>query len=164
MSLARFALAAVGVVTIGLALAGGWYNFGSIRADFSTLPRDLDAPYLYQALYSMSALCVAFYVFLFYVGIQFIPGRTDKTQLFVLVLVAEMLYFLAAESLWMMPRCGMSIAAATGVANGGLMFQALLLYPLWAPVIAYLAARQLKQETMESQGGSRIAPSHSRQL
>jgi hypothetical protein len=149
MTVARAALVAVGVVSAVLALAGFWYNFTSISADFSHMLPQIDAPYFYQAFYTMSAICLACYCLLLYIGVQLIRSKTNMVTLLTLLLLAEVLYFFAVGSLWMMPEYGMSIAAATGVANGGLMFQAFTLFPLWAPAVAFFASRSLCKSEIE---------------
>ncbi len=148
MNFARAALIGVGVSSVLLALLGLIYNMMSLRADFSALQGQVDAPYFYPAFYIMSAICIVCYFALLYIGVQLMRGRTNVVLLLVLVVVFEILYSFAVGSLWLLPDYGMSIAAATGVANGGLMIQAFLLFPLWAPVVAFFASRSLqtKQE------------------
>lgn len=144
MSIARVAIVFVGVTTILLALAGCWYNWNSLFADFSQVQGKFDVPYFDAAFYTMTAVCVLCYVVLLFVGVQLIRGRTNVVRLLVLVLVFEVLYFFAVGSLWLLPDYGMSIAAATGVANGGLMIQAMSLFPIWGPVVAWLATRSIR--------------------
>ncbi len=144
MSLARAALIGVGVVSIVLSILGLIYNFGTLGADFSGLHQQVDAPFFYSAFYIMSAICILCYFALLYIGVQFIRGKTNVVRLLILVLVFEILYSFAIGSLWLLPDYGMSIAAATGVANGGLMFQAFVLFPLWAPLVAFVASRSLQ--------------------
>lgn len=63
------------------------------------------------------------------------------------MLLFEIVYFFSLGMLWLAPSMGMSVAAATGVANGGLMAQFLILFPLWAPLLAFWARRHLNDST-----------------
>ena len=143
MSAARGALIVLGVATCALAGQGLLYNIGSLQTDFSRLSEQVNAPHFSKAFYAMSTICIAFYVALVYVGIQFIRGKTNVWPLFLFVLVFELFYQLQIGSLWLSSEYGMSIAAATGVANGGLMYQIEWFFPLWAPIVAYFASRRL---------------------
>lgn len=144
MRVARLTLAFVGIVAIILALFGFGYNLLSLSADFSkNLRREVET-YFYPAFYTMSAICIGCYALLTYVGVQLLRGKTDITRLLILLLLFEFLYFVVIAFLWTNPDYGMSIGAATGVANGGLMLQAFTLFPLWAPVAAFLASRSLR--------------------
>jgi hypothetical protein len=135
----------VGAISIILALLGWSYNFVTLRADYSAPPHPIGEPYFYWALYTMSTVCIVCYALLFYIGVQMIRGKTDVVRLLTFLIVFEVLYFFAVGSLWLMPEYGRSIAAATGVSNGGMMFQLLVLFPIWAPILAFLASRSLRE-------------------
>jgi len=145
MKKAQGFLIALGVVTIVLGLLGLWYNSASLFANFADVVQEHDIPYFYPAFYVMSAICIICYILLLYCGIQFIRLRTDIMRLFVGVLIFEVIYFFSIGVMWLIPKIGMIVAAATGVANGGLMFQAFILFPLWAPFLAGWAARKITQ-------------------
>lgn len=147
MRVAKAALIFVGIAAIILAIVGLVYNFASLCADFSSLLQKNEVPYFYPAFYAMSVICIVCYVLLFYVGVQMIRGEPHVTRLLVLLIVFEILYFFAVGFLWVTPNYGMSIAAATGVANGGMMFQVFCLFPMWAPIVAYVASRSLSNRT-----------------
>jgi hypothetical protein len=151
MTFARIALATVGVVSILMSLLGFWYNGHSLSADFSQLQHQQDFPHFYPAFYTMTAICVLFYLLLLYIGVQFIRGDTGHVRLFTLVLIAEILYFFAVGVLWLLPEYGRSIAAATGVANGGLSFQAFVFFPIWAPLTAYFASRSIRHANVANE-------------
>jgi hypothetical protein len=51
-----------------------------------------------------------------------------------MLLLLEVLYFFAIGGLWTLPNAGRGIGAATGIANGGLMVQFVLLMPIWIPI------------------------------
>jgi hypothetical protein len=40
----------------------------------------------------------------------------------------------------------MSVGAATGIANGGLMAQFIILFPLWAPLVVWWARKKLQSQ------------------
>jgi len=129
MKKTRVALIAVGLVSIAMAAAGLWYNLTTIFTDFGEFLQEQDIPHFYPAFYTMSAICIACYIALWICGIQFVRLRTELLGLFTGVVVFEVLYFVSIGAMWLIPKIGMSVAAATGVANGGLMFQAFILFP-----------------------------------
>jgi hypothetical protein len=133
------------VFSIILATVGFWYNFSSLSASFSSLVKEQDIPYFYPAFYTMSVICIACYVVLLLCGIQFVRLRAGVFPVFVGILIFEVIYFFSIGFLWVIPYIGKSIAAATGVANGGLMFQAFVLFPLWAPFLAGWAAKRISK-------------------
>jgi len=151
MKIAKGALVTVGIVCIVFALLGGWYNsttlLGSLSGVFSDLVEQHDIPYFYVAFYTMSAMCLLCYAILLFCGVQFLRFRTGVFPLFVGVLLFEVAYFFSVALMWMMPHVGVSVAAATGVANGGLMFQAYVVFPLWAPFVSWWAKNRLSQVT-----------------
>lgn len=106
-----------------------------------------DTPYFYPAFYIMSAICMGCYALLTIFGVQFIRGRAFHVGWFTTLLLFEIVYFFSLGMLWLAPSIGMSIAAATGVANGGLMAQFLIFFPLWAPLLAFWAQRHLNAPT-----------------
>jgi hypothetical protein len=93
----------------------------------------------------MSAICIACYISLFVCGVQFIRLRTRILKFFIGVIIFEVMYIPAIGLTWLIPKVGMSIGAATGVANGGMMFQAFILFPLWAPLLAGWASGRLRE-------------------
>ena len=140
------ALVMVGLGSVVLAILGLWYNSTTLFADYTAVIDDLknenDLSHFYRALYAMSAICVVFYVGLFISGIQLI--RKKVIWVFVLsgVIALEIGYFLLVGWFWTNSTYGYSIAAATGVSNGGLMYQVFSLFPIWAPATALWARRK----------------------
>lgn len=126
-----------------MAVIGLWYNLTTIFTDFGDLAQERDIPFFYPSFYVMSAICIGCYIALLICGIQFVRLRTRLLALFTGVVVFEVVYFFSIGMLWLTPKVGMSVGAATGVANGGLMFQAFILFPFWAPFLAGWAARRL---------------------
>ena len=138
---ARRALRFVGVAGIIFAGLGLWFNGTSILKEF---PYDPSQPYFRQAFYTMSAICVACYLILAYLGVQFIRAKTAPLRLFVGLMIFEVAYFFSLAAFWSTSRLGSSIAAASGVANGGLMFQLVGLFPLWGWLLARWAKTQIE--------------------
>lgn len=140
-------LQVIGVVAILCAAFGLYYNASSLRVSFSgaftSIESQHDVPYFYPAFYIMSAICVGCYALLIVFGIQFIRGRVAHLHRFATLLVFEVVYFFSVAMFWLVPDIGMSVGAATGVANGGLMVQFSILFPLWAPLLALWARRRL---------------------
>jgi hypothetical protein len=145
MRKAKVFLMVVGVASIILAALGFWYNSATLFADFSGLVQESDIPYFYPAFYTMSTICILCYVVLLVCGIQFVRLRTGLFPLFVGILIFEVVYFFSLGTMWLNPKVGMSIAAATGVANGGLTFQGFVLFLLWAPLLAGWAGKRIRK-------------------
>ena len=82
-------------------------------------------------------------------SIDLIRGHFRTVMPFTVVVIAEVVYFFSISILWLVPKINMSVAAATGVANGGLMIQFIILLPIWAPIVLRVAKR--KQECNISQ-------------
>lgn len=139
-----YALRFVGCALVLLAGLGLWYNGGGL---FAAVPPDPSLPYLLHAFCIMSAICVACYVTLLVIGIQFIRLNSSLLRLFIGIMIFEVVYFFSLPFVWMTPVIGASVGAASGVANGGLMFQFVPLFPLWGSLLA----RWAKQEIEASQ-------------
>ena len=146
----------VGIVSIAVAAIGLLYNMISLFTDFSDLVQEQGTVHFYPAFYTMSAICIACYIALLTCGVQFVRLRTNLLKLFVGVIIFEIVYFFSIGPMWLIPKIGMSVAAASGVANGGLMFQAFILFPLWAPFLAVWAARRIvkSEDSLKSVSGA----------
>jgi hypothetical protein len=76
MSVARATLLVLGVAACAIAFQCLMYNVGSMSTDFSGLKGGpFDTPYLDKAFRIMSYICIAFYLALAFIGIQFIRGK-----------------------------------------------------------------------------------------
>lgn len=150
MSISRGALLVLGFATCAIAVECLMYNLGTMRVDFSSMPMVADQPYFDQAFRIMSGICITLYVLLFAIGVQFIRGKTGVWPLLMFLLILEFFYFMSLSAMWMSTEYGMSIAAATGVANGGMMYQIGWWYPIWAPVVAFFASRSLERSRVAS--------------
>ena len=133
----------VGVLLVLTSLFGLYYNATSmwvaLHGAFEPMLQQADEPYFYQAFYVMSGICVCCYVILLICGIDLIRSRLRWSRLTTLVLLFEVGYFFAIGSLWLEPTIGRSVGAATGIANGGMMAQFIILLPIWAPLLLWWA-------------------------
>ncbi len=140
MTLPNVFLRSIGIASIFLAALGFLYNAMFILPEFFLGFDEPAGLYFYSAFYIMSAICIACYALLLTLGIQFVRLNTSNLGLFVFLFLFEIIYIKVVFILWNQPTFGMSVAEATGVANGGLMLQRWTLFPLWA-VPAVLWAR-----------------------
>lgn len=142
------ALVGVGITSAVLAVLGVWYNSTTLFADYSAVLVDLekenDLSNFYAVFYTMSGICIAFHLSLLLSGIQLIRKKTNWVFVLSAIVITEIVYLLIVGQLWKNSVYGTSVAAATGVSSGGLMFQAFALFPIWAPATA-LWARHKKQ-------------------
>ncbi len=141
------ALIGVGIMSVIFAIFGLYYNYNTLFADYSLITKELsreyDLPNFYISFYIMSVVCITFYIVLFISGIQLIRKKTAWVLILIIVIVLEVIYFILVRFLSCNPTYGVSIAAATGVSSGGLMFQAFGLFPIWAPLIIFWARRKM---------------------
>ncbi len=91
----------------------------------------------------MTAVCIACYALLAFFGVQFIRGHAGHVRRFAVLMGFEVAYFFSVAAMWLVPGLGMSVGAASGLANGGLMAQIITIFPVWAPLLAFWAARRL---------------------
>ncbi len=137
-------MVAVGITSIIMAGLGFWYNLTSLFTDFSHHTQDQEFAYFFPAFYTMSTICIVCYVALLICGVQFIQLRIGLVKFFVGLIVFEVIYFFSIGFAWLTPVIGRSVAAATGVANGGMSFQIFILFPLWAPLLVLWSDGKLK--------------------
>ena len=148
----------VGVVALITALLGIIYNvpiiIGAMRGTFDQMVKNGDEPYFYPAFYIMSGICLACYIVLVVCGIDLIRSRLRWARLVTLILLFEVGYFFAVASLWLQPTIGRSVAGATGVSNGGMIAQFLILFPLWGPLLLLWAKAREKAVVAQTPAAS----------
>ena len=140
---ARLSVRVVGALTLVCAGYGLYYNFCTFRGFRESPRRSDDPPHVREAFYTLSAICVVFYLLLTWIGVEFLLGHTDHWAMFVTVLVAEVIYLFALGILWARSPHAMSIGAASGISSGGLMAQWFILFPLWAPIVVWFARQRM---------------------
>jgi hypothetical protein len=91
----------------------------------------------------MSVICVGFYMLLLASGVQLIRKKTNWAFVLLAIVVLEIAYFLVVGWLWAHPPNRVSIAAASGVSSGGLMYQIYVVFPIWGPLLALWARRRI---------------------
>jgi hypothetical protein len=133
----------VGVFCLLHVVAGAWY-IGMIAPGITDDPVTSDYPYFKIAYFSMTAVCILFLSALGFIGLKLTQKNDRYFKWLLTVLVSEIAYiFIIGLSWgWAGSEYVPSIAAATGVANGGLMFQGLSGFVLWAPLILWFSARK----------------------
>ena len=117
---------------------GVYYTLSYLAVLHSETP-SADEPYFREAYFTMASICLVWYTALLVFGVHFWRLKTAWRYWFLGVLLAEVVYFFSIGLLWRLEdqAVAMSIAAATGVANGGLMAQAVTFFPIWAPIIVF---------------------------
>ncbi len=143
----RYTLTVVGVTTVVFAMLGLWYNYSTLFLDYS-LPleqsgKEHDIQNFYPIFYTMSVICIVFYVILLASGVQLIRKKTGWAFVLSGVVAVEVLYFVFVGYLWAHSPSRFSIAAATGVSTGGLTYQIYVLFPVWGPLLALWARRRI---------------------
>lgn len=146
MKLARRILRFIGVVCIAFAIIGLLFLSVPSLFMFSNMPEDPEKPYVLQAFTIMLLINVVCYCALFFLGVQFIRLKSRLFPFLAVVVVFEVIYFFSIGFLWLFPdrEIARSVAAATGIANGGLMPQFLTLFPIWGPLLAFWADKEFK--------------------
>jgi hypothetical protein len=134
----------VGVACIVLAISGYWYTYSTFIA-LKGHPFGPESPYFKNAYLIVASVCLVFYTLLLIFGSQFLLLILKYKYFFVGLLVVEILYFFSIGLIWRIDNQQIvsSIASATGVANGGLMFQVLTGFILWGPVLLLWSSKKL---------------------
>ena len=146
----RYAAYAIAALLIVAGVFGLLYNASSLFVAFSGAFDQLpDIPHFYTAFYVMSAICIVCYVAIIAASVGLCLGSATCARLLAMLLLFEVLYFFAIGAMWTLPTAGPGIGAATGIANGGLMVQFILLMPIWIPIVfAFLGLYRDAQPTV----------------
>ena len=130
----------VGVASILLAVGGILYNIMYFTALFGE-PITNEQPYFHVAYYTMVSICLAFYATLIWLGYSFIKLNLKYWYIYPLVFILEFIYFYGVGMLWQLENQSIasSVAAATGVANGGLVLQFFTGIFVWGPLLLFFA-------------------------
>ena len=135
----RYVSYVIAALLIVSGVLGLLYNLDSLFAEFSgafdQAPDIADLPHFYTAFYVMSTVCICCYLVIIAASFGLCLGSAICARLLAKLMLFEVLYFFALGSIWTLPSVGLGIAAATGIANGGLTYQFLLLMPIWIPIV-----------------------------
>ncbi len=149
MRVADWSLQVMGVFSLLLAVEGILY---AVVYSLFGLWKSVSGSTYYVPIHVMSGICVVCCVLLFLCGVHFVRLRTRMLPVFVSVLLFEILYFVA---LGLFHSAVVSVSGhesfsqptdAILSANGGLAFQGITLFPVWAPIVAVWAVRRLRRE------------------
>lgn len=145
----KASLIILGVASIICAALGILYNMSTLWANlsgaFQKLTKKENLLYFNQSFYAMSAICVTFYLLLLFCGIYFLKLQIKFVSLFITILICEVIYFFSLGFIgWNLKGISHSIAAASGIANGGLMAQFVILFPLWGTILALWARNSIQ--------------------
>lgn len=161
--LPKVALLTVGIISILLGAIGLLYGLldGIKTAVHSDVPEAVTNVLVFHiAFYAMLAVCAAFCGGLLVCGVEFVRLWPGKVRRFGYLLMVEVLYFVLMGFLvrvlyWQVPEVGVSVGAAMDASSSALMFQAIVLFPLWAPFVALWAMYQLEAQKAASTGAGR---------
>ncbi len=142
----KTSLVLLGVFCIITAVFGLFYNYSSLTEDLSgTFAPNKDIPYFRHAFYTMLTISTFCYLLLIYFGVVFLRRDARFAWFFISLMMFEIVYLLLLSLSWFLlptSELRLSVAAATGVANGGLMAQFIVLFPLWGSILAIWARKR----------------------
>lgn len=145
----------LGCTSLICSIFGLIYNiiFGAVSfsGTFDDLIKSHGLVYFYPSFYLMFSITIACYLLLAVCGFYFIRYRPLYTRVFLGLLAFEVAYFLSFRFIVQLPKIGGSVAAASGVANGGLMAQFFILFPIWGAFLSVLARKRLNEGAQEKQ-------------
>jgi hypothetical protein len=135
----------IGILTLSCAVLGFMDNTQNLAVGlsggFEEVVRTHGMTHFHPAFYAMSAVCLACYLALVWAGYHLARRRLSVAGVAAAVWLFEIVYVFATRLASRIPDVGESIAGATGVANGGLMIQFIILLPLWGPLAMLWLAR-----------------------
>jgi hypothetical protein len=126
---------------LGLAYSAGMLVFITNAGEEAAARMD-SLPHFHPAFFLMWGICVTCFFALAWGGYRLLQRRLTATRLLVGVWLFELVYLFVVAVTWRAPGIGPSIAGATGVANGGLMVQYMILLPLWGPLVLWWLHRR----------------------
>lgn len=126
----------IGVVTVITALLGLIATVPGLIAAFTGAFDKMQIPGFYSAYFVMVTITLVCCLTMLLCGFKLFRLDTSFIWIFVSVSLFEIVYFVSVSFMWGHEVIGRPVAAATGVANGGLMPQFFVLLPLWGPLVA----------------------------
>jgi hypothetical protein len=125
-----------------LGVLGLLYHLSYLTTDYSGRETP---PYFYQAWYTMATINIALLIAGIVVGVQLVRRKARWIWAFLILEVLVVLDTFGPGLLWLHPRFGLSIGAATGIA-GGTFVQVFILFPIWGSLAGLWAARRLNTQ------------------
>lgn len=152
MKLARWLLIIVGIVSILMAAIGICFNLATIFFNILLATQATNNLCSRPVLFVASAISTICYLVLLFCGVQFVRLRTGLTVfgLFVGVIVFEIVLFLFSGIMAAFFVSKTNFSLAYIMAMSGMMFQVYILFPLWAPCLAWWAARKIERNLAAS--------------
>jgi hypothetical protein len=146
--LSKTVVVMVGAVTLSCSLGGLFLCWQSVQralnGEFDALILQHQVPHFYFYFYPMLFITITCCLVLAWCGFDQLRARLSHLITFVSLLIFEVLYlFIIGGFVWRLSSNPMDVAAASGVANQGLMAQVMVLLPIWAPIVLWRAKRYL---------------------
>jgi hypothetical protein len=145
---ASLMLKIVGWSSIVLSAMGLWYHATYMTADYSQAGMP---PYFYQAWRIMAGVNIGLLLVGILVGVQLVRGRVRWVRALVILQVVVVIDCIAPGLLWLNPRFGRGVAAASGI-SGGTMIGVIALFPIWGSWAGLWAARRISRQSLDSAG------------
>jgi hypothetical protein len=148
-SFAKALIVSIGIVAILTGSLGIRYVVPSIQhalnGAFDDLVMKDGIRYFYPVFFISAGFCIACYIAMIGCGIALLRFRLRWAGLLIGVLIFEFVRWIVMAGMMTNPSIGPAIAAASGVATGGDMYQFFVLFPLWAPIALWWSKRQLNR-------------------
>lgn len=145
-------LVGFGVANVAYAVTGLALSISGMLSFHRTFGPNLNAPYFSQAFFVMSWVNVIFNALLGLAGVYLIKRRLGAVTFSNTLFPLEILYFISLGPLWLNPRIGWSVGAASGIGNMGLSVQMITGYPIIALIGLNIA--RAKYKTMNDVGSA----------
>lgn len=129
-------LKTVGAAAVLFALLGLWHSAATLAQEAAGRFAPADEVLFRRILYPLTWCCVAGYIWQAEMGLRFLRGEKGALLRFTGLLVGQTLFFFGLHAACLLPALRGDAAAAAGLATGGLLFQLLLLFPVWGPILA----------------------------
>ena len=142
----KLILNAIGAASIIAGCLGLRYSFSILSMDLSFLTEGKDVPKLYPVIYSLSAICVACYLGLILTGIQLIRKKTKFIHLMAGIFIIEIILLSFSMDIILLPEFGIDYAIIPPIATAGMMYQFIILFPLWSIVLGYWAKKRYSED------------------
>jgi Ca2+/Na+ antiporter len=142
-STAQLVIRGVGLVSAMCALLGGilsvWTLVLVLRGKFDDVTTD-DTSSFRKFFFLFFGISIAFNLLLGWIGARLLFGQPMPWWLFLAVFLLPVFHILVVGRLWRNPQLGLSVGAATGIGNAGLVVPFFCFLPIWGPVALWVAS------------------------